>query len=133
MSGGIFNIDEIDAAARTAAQRAAEAGAQLARDGGLDASPRTCTQLGTVARAILHTAGEIDAAAIVVGTRGLAGVKSLLLGSVSHGLIQHADRTVIVVPGPDVAAARTSHDDVTHRVVAADHRKGRPRASRAGP
>jgi nucleotide-binding universal stress UspA family protein len=41
-----------------------------------------------------------------MGSRGLTGVKSLLLGSVSHAVIQHADRTVIVVPSPEVAAAR---------------------------
>jgi nucleotide-binding universal stress UspA family protein len=41
-----------------------------------------------------------------MGSRGLTGVKSLLLGSVSRSVIQHADRTVIVVPSPEVAAAR---------------------------
>jgi hypothetical protein len=41
-----------------------------------------------------------------MGSRGLHGVKSLLVGSVSHAVIQHADRTVIVVPSPAVAAAR---------------------------
>jgi nucleotide-binding universal stress UspA family protein len=41
-----------------------------------------------------------------MGSRGLTGVKSLLLGSVSHAVIQHADRTVIVVPSSEVAAAR---------------------------
>ena len=41
-----------------------------------------------------------------MGSRGLTGVKSLLLGSVSHEVIQHADRTVVVVPSPDVAASR---------------------------
>jgi hypothetical protein len=30
----------------------------------------------------------------------------MLLGSVSHAVIQHADRAVIVVPSPEVAAAR---------------------------
>jgi hypothetical protein len=44
--------------------------------------------------------------AIVMGSRGLTGLKSLLLGSVSHAVIQHADRTVIVVPSPQVASAR---------------------------
>ena len=41
-----------------------------------------------------------------MGSRGLTGLKSVLLGSVSHELIQHADRTVAVVPSPGVAASR---------------------------
>jgi nucleotide-binding universal stress UspA family protein len=48
----------------------------------------------------------MDVTAIVMGSRGLTGVKSLLLGSVSHELIQHADRTVVVVPSPEVAGSR---------------------------
>ena len=42
----------------------------------------------------------------LMGSRGLTGVKSLLLGSVSHEVIQHADRAVVVVPSPDVAESR---------------------------
>jgi nucleotide-binding universal stress UspA family protein len=61
---------------------------------------------GGVASAILDVADELDAEAIVVGSRGLTGVKSLLLGSVSHALLQHADRPVIVVPSPAVTEAR---------------------------
>ena len=49
--------------------------------------------------------GEEDVA-ILMGSRGLTGVKSMLLGSVSRAVIQHADRMVIVVPSPEVAAAR---------------------------
>jgi len=41
-----------------------------------------------------------------MGSRGLTGVKSLLLGSVSHEVIQHADRTVVIVPSPEVASSR---------------------------
>ena len=58
-----------------------------------------------IAAAILGEADALEATAIRMGSRGLTGVKSLL-GSVSHAVIQHADRTVIVVPAPEVAAAR---------------------------
>jgi nucleotide-binding universal stress UspA family protein len=109
MTAGMVNAEEIDAANRDGAQSQAEEGAKLARDAGLDAHPRTCSRVTTIADAILKTASELNAGAIVVGSRGLTGVKSLLLGSVSHGLIQHADRTVIVVPSAEVIAARTSH------------------------
>ena len=63
----------------------------------------------TIAETILSEADEVDAVAIVLGTRGLTGLKSLLLGSVSHALLQHTDRTVIVVPSPEVAAERAAH------------------------
>jgi nucleotide-binding universal stress UspA family protein len=41
-----------------------------------------------------------------MGSRGLTGVKSLLLGSVSHEVVQHAGRTVVVVPSSEVAKSR---------------------------
>jgi nucleotide-binding universal stress UspA family protein len=106
LTAGMVNIDDIDAANRKGAEASAEEGAELARKVGLNAQPRTCSQVSTVADAILAEADAIGAGAIVMGSRGLTGVKSLLLGSVSHNVIQHADRTVIVVPSPDVAVAR---------------------------
>ncbi|HTW11721.1 MAG TPA: universal stress protein, partial [Solirubrobacteraceae bacterium] len=63
----------------------------------------------TVADAILSTAAELDADLVVVGTRGHTGVKSLLLGSVSQHVLQHADRPVMVIPGQELAQARASH------------------------
>jgi len=68
---------------------------------------RTCSQKTTVAGAILAEAEAVDASAILMGSRGLTGLKSLLLGSVSHAVIQHADRAVIVVPSTEVAASRS--------------------------
>lgn len=48
----------------------------------------------------------MDADAVVLGMRGLGGVKSCLLGSFSHGVVQHADRAVLVVPSSDIAEQR---------------------------
>jgi hypothetical protein len=45
-------------------------------------------------------------AAAVVGSRDVVGVESLLLSRVSGGLIQPADRSVIVVPAAQAAGAR---------------------------
>jgi hypothetical protein len=60
----------------------------------------------SVAEAILSTADKLDADIIVLGSHGLGGVGSLLLGSVSHRVLQHADRPVPVIPSAEVAARR---------------------------
>lgn len=98
--------EEIDKASRQAAEETAAEGAKLAGELGMSAEPRISAQATTTARAILQEADKVGASAIVMGSRGLTGVKSLLLGSVSHEVVQHADRTVAVVPSPEVAASR---------------------------
>lgn len=100
------NTDEIDQASQTSAEQTAVEGAELATRLGMTAQPRAISQLTTTARAILSEAASVGASAIVMGSRGLTGVKSLLLGSVSHEVIQHADRTVVIAPSPEVAASR---------------------------
>lgn len=97
---------QIDEASRHAAEETASEGARLAGSLGLSCEPYQCSQTTTTARAILAEADRMQADAIVMGSRGLTGVKSLLLGSVSHEVIQHADRTVVVVPSPEVAKSR---------------------------
>jgi nucleotide-binding universal stress UspA family protein len=103
---GEADYEAIDTAARRGAEEQAAEGAKLARGAGLDAQSRASEQKTTTADAILAEADAIDASAVVMGSRGLRGLKSLLLGSVSHAVLQHADRTVIVVPSPVVAAGR---------------------------
>jgi nucleotide-binding universal stress UspA family protein len=106
LSGGVEDMQESDEASRRHAQQQAEAGARLAAEAGFDAAPRTVDRRTTIARAILDQADAVDVDAILMGSRGLTGLKSMLLGSVSHAVIQHTDRMVIVVPSPEVAAAR---------------------------
>lgn len=106
---GIVDIAKIDEAARKGAEERAEEGVRLAREAGMSAEPRTCSRQTTTAEAILDEAEELGAKAIVIGSRGLTGVKSMLLGSVSHAVVQHADLPVIVVPSEDAAALRARH------------------------
>jgi nucleotide-binding universal stress UspA family protein len=106
MTAGIRNVDELDKANRDSAERLAQEGADLACTAGLRARPRVCARVSSVADAILSEAEEVGASAIVMGSRGLSGLSSLLVGSVSHSVIQHADRAVIVIPSPHVARAR---------------------------
>jgi nucleotide-binding universal stress UspA family protein len=98
--------EQIDDASRAHAEETAAEGAKLAGSLGLSAEAHQLSQTTTTARAILAEAANLGADAIVMGSRGLTGVKSLLLGSVSHEVIQHADRTVVVVPSAEVAESR---------------------------
>ena len=97
-----YNDDDL----RKAAVSVADHGSHWATAAGLHARPEIAevTQNGTW-RAILDIADEHDAGLIVAGTRGLSTFKSLLLGSVSHGIAQHSNRPVLIVP-PVVAAEK---------------------------
>jgi nucleotide-binding universal stress UspA family protein len=70
MTPGMVDIEQIDAANRDRAQTRAEEGAELARQTGLNAQPRTHSQVTTVPGAILEEGGEVGAHAIVVGSVG---------------------------------------------------------------
>jgi nucleotide-binding universal stress UspA family protein len=54
--------------------------------------------VGSIWATILDAADAVDAGVIVVGSRGLGGVASSLLGSVSHGLANHSKRPLLIVP-----------------------------------
>jgi nucleotide-binding universal stress UspA family protein len=93
------DIEPVLAAAREGAERMAEEGAGIARATGFDAVAIAAEAKGPIWAAVQQAAEEHDASAIVVGTRGLSGIKSLLLGSVSTGIVHHAHRpTVVVAP-----------------------------------
>ena len=75
----------------------AKEGAELAASAGFAAEARAEVAAPTW-EGVIHVADEIDAAAIVIGSRGLTGVKEALSGSVSHAVAEHAGRPVLIVP-----------------------------------
>jgi nucleotide-binding universal stress UspA family protein len=83
-------------AAQKGALEVAEKGAERARGLGLDPSVAVA-EGGPVWSAIVEAAEEHDAALIALGSRGLSGVKHVLLGSVSGAVAQHSHRSVLIV------------------------------------
>jgi nucleotide-binding universal stress UspA family protein len=81
------------------ASKVAAVGAREAVAAGLAAEAEIAevTFDGT-AGVILDAADRRDACLVVLGARGLSAFKSMLLGSVSHGVVQHAHRPVLIVP-----------------------------------
>jgi nucleotide-binding universal stress UspA family protein len=117
---GAYSDADSDAKIRAAADDLAADGAQRARDAGLMAQPRIVNRKDDIATAILAVAGDIDADAIALGTRGLGAVKSMMLGSVAHAVLHHADRPVLVIPSQALAERRRrSLDDAQLTVDAA--------------
>jgi nucleotide-binding universal stress UspA family protein len=109
-----------DAAIEQAAVDTAADGVQRAAAAGLAAQPRVVNREDDIAAVILAEAAALDAGVIVVGTRGLGGVKSLMLGSVSHAVLHHTDRAVLVVPSPTLAEQRhhwAEHAELTAAVT----------------
>jgi nucleotide-binding universal stress UspA family protein len=112
-SGGGIPVGELDYQALDRgydeqARQRAEEGLERARRAGLNAQALVRVRGQTVAATILAEADDLGADAIVLGTRGLTGLKSLLLGSVSHAVVQHAHVPVVVVPSPETAAERAA-------------------------
>jgi nucleotide-binding universal stress UspA family protein len=92
---------DIEQASEDRAKHIADDGAALARNVGLDALPLTAEDIAAPADAIVAAAAKHDARAIVIGSRGLRGLKSKLLGSTSSTVLHNARRPVVVVRHPD--------------------------------
>ncbi|MCZ7532058.1 MAG: universal stress protein [Acidimicrobiia bacterium] len=65
--------------------------------GELPQNAQAVTIEGDAASTIVDYAKSVDADLIVIGSRGRGAFGSLLLGSVSHGVVHAADRNVLIV------------------------------------
>jgi nucleotide-binding universal stress UspA family protein len=118
---------EFDAEARAQATVAATAGAAIAEEVGLRARIATAPAAPKAWSTLLELADELDAAALLIGSRGLGATKGAIVGSVASGVLHHSSRPVVVVPpeqgaevpeGPLVMAYDGS-EDAQRAIVAA--------------
>jgi nucleotide-binding universal stress UspA family protein len=91
---------DVERASEDHAKDIAADGATLAGTTGLDAQALAVEDVTEAADAIVAQAEQHQAAAIVIGSRGLTGLKSKLLGSTSADVLHRASRPVVVVRHP---------------------------------
>ncbi len=102
MAGGVMSPEAFDQLEADASLDATDVIKEVQAELGLpDAETRVLR--GDPASAIGHLAEELDAAAIVIGSRGHGGIKRAVLGSVSDHIVRNAPCTVIVT-GPKAGA-----------------------------
>ena len=87
-------VDQAEAASHQAAARLADQGAEIV--GG--SKPVSLRSDDSTWQRILEYADACNAEVIVVGSGGLSGIKSAVLGSVSHGLANNSRRPVLIIP-----------------------------------
>ena len=85
---------------RETAEATVADGVELAKKAGLQASGEAVESSSTAWRVLTAAAETRDATVIVAGSQGHGGVASVLLGSVSAGLVHHAERPVLIVRAP---------------------------------
>ncbi|MFL6267099.1 MAG: universal stress protein [Actinomycetes bacterium] len=85
-------------------RRVADEGVRVASQAGLTAAPLPIEAGGPVWKTILELAEQHGAAMIVMGSRGLTGLRSLLLGSVSSAVAERADRPTLIIRRSAAAA-----------------------------
>jgi nucleotide-binding universal stress UspA family protein len=101
--GGAASTDtavEAERAAAVRGDRLADEGVRIADKAGLKAEAVAVEATGPVWTTILKIADRHDAGTIVMGSRGLGGLRATALGSVSSAVVRHAARPALVIPRP---------------------------------
>jgi nucleotide-binding universal stress UspA family protein len=90
--------EDLDRESEQQARGLADEGAVLAREAGFEATARPTASQTNVWSTLVTLADDERAAAVVVGSRGRSAIASALLGSVSHGVVNHCRRPVLLIP-----------------------------------
>jgi nucleotide-binding universal stress UspA family protein len=101
---------ELDRTAAALGERIVSEGVRIARAAGLRAEPLAVKATGPVWTTILEVAQRRNTSMIVIGSRGLTGMRSIFMGSVSTAVVHHADRPTLVIHSPraDDASGRAA-------------------------
>lgn len=91
---------KLNDADREQANMVAAEGADVARAAGLEATPRIVGVRQGTWETLADVAEDEDARLVVAGSRGQSSLSSLVIGSVSYGLLHHSDRPLLIVPPP---------------------------------
>ena len=92
-------VGKIDGAAGEASEALASEGVALAEAAGFEAEALSLRGTASVGADILRVAGQRGAQLIVLGSRGLSGVSSAMLGSVSAAVTHGSATPVLITPG----------------------------------
>jgi nucleotide-binding universal stress UspA family protein len=90
-------MERMDEGLQARAERTADAGAELAKSVGLQAEALAVLEERDIADAIAEVARSRDVAVIVIGSRGLSGLRARLEGSTSNALLKRSPCPVLVV------------------------------------
>jgi nucleotide-binding universal stress UspA family protein len=93
-------LEEVLASNKEGAEKVAARGAELAREGGLEARPLV-VEGDPVWRVIVDTAEELGARLIAIGSHGRSGLGFVVLGSVAAAVAQHSKRSVLIAHPED--------------------------------
>lgn len=96
------DIVESNEAIRSQAERVCDAAVQRARDAGVSAEAHCIP--GDAAEGLLKVAQDAGCDLLVVGNRGMTGVRRFVLGSVPNKLSHHSPSSLLIV---DTSEART--------------------------
>lgn len=75
-------------------------GAAVSHAAGLEATSRIVGENQGIWGTLAGVADQEEAPLVVVGSRGRSSWSSLVIGGVSHGLLHHLGRPLLVVPPP---------------------------------
>ncbi len=87
---------EVDTDSRTKGEKIVAEIKQKAQSQGIHADDAVI--VGNPAEMIINYADRIKVDLIVLGTKGLSGIKKFMLGSVAENVVRHSKRPVMVVP-----------------------------------